>query len=325
MSSGAAFKSSPERSECLFMVSEIADAFSPQRHVTPGLTTPRIGPARPLIRRLLTYLVDENLPAGAHLTEQGLADALNVSRTPVRKVLATLLAEGVVRKEMHRGYFLQKPASELFAASLDFNAADEDTLFERIATDHLAGIIPTAFSEQHIATHYDVGLRLARRVINNLAEENVIYQAEQGGWMFNPFLLTNAAYQASYAYRLAIEPQIPLLPTFALQHDLIRNCRNEHLRLLSMPAADRTARVIFKVDAGFHETIAICGGNPFFLSGVVQHNRLRQLLEYRQAPDHDRLLKWLREHLDIIDALISGANMEASALIKVHLRNAQRP
>lgn len=278
----------------------------------------------PLIRRLLSHLVAEDLPAGAHLTEQGLADALRVSRTPVRRALMELHAEGLVEKQAHRGYFLARPARALFVASLDFPVFDEDTLFERVATDHLRGHLPGSFSEQDVASQYGVSLRLARRVIETLGEERVIVAGSQGTWHFNPFLLTNEASLASYAYRLATEPQILLLPTFTARRDLIRACRDEHIRLLTLPVAERTARLAFKVDAGFHEAIALCGGNPFFHSGVTQHNRLRQLLEYRDAPDEGRVLVWLKEHLDIMEAVVAGDLAEASGLMRTHLTNAMK-
>jgi DNA-binding GntR family transcriptional regulator len=293
----------------------------PAREVSP--VTIENGTA-PLIRRLLSYLVAEDLPAGAHLTEQGLADALSVSRTPVRKALTDLHAEGLVEKQAHRGYFLTRPARALFVASLDFPTFDEDTLFERVATDHLRGALPGVFSEQDVAAQYGVSVRLARRVIETLSEERVIVAEKPGAWQFNPFLLTNEASLASYAYRLATEPQIPLLPTFTVRRDLIRACRDEHIRLLSLPVPERTARLAFKVDAGFHEAIAVCGGNPFFHSGVTQHNRLRQLLEYRDAPDAERTLVWLKEHLDIMEALVAGDVQEASSLMRTHLLNAMR-
>ena len=99
----------------------------------------------PLIRRLLNHIVAEDLPSGAHLTEQHLADALNVSRTPVRKALIDLHAKGLVEKIAHRGYFLTRPAHALFAASLDFPTFDENALFERVAIDHLNGSLPAVF------------------------------------------------------------------------------------------------------------------------------------------------------------------------------------
>lgn len=278
----------------------------------------------PLIRRLLSHIVAENLAEGAHLTEQRLADALQVSRTPVRKALADLHAEGIVEKIAHRGYFLARPASQLFAASLDFPVIDEDALFERVATDHLQGILPASFSEQDLVSRYEVSARLARRVLAALCDERVVVTEDGNSWQFNPFLLSNDASFASYAYRLATEPQIPLLPTFTVRRDLIRACRDEHIRLLTLGPHERTGRLAFKVDAAFHEAIATCGGNPFFQSGVVQHNRLRQLLEYRDAPDEGRMLVWLKEHLDIMDAIVASDLREASELMRTHLENARR-
>ncbi|MDR3514268.1 MAG: GntR family transcriptional regulator [Azospirillaceae bacterium] len=283
---------------------------------------PLDGGSAPLIRRLLSHLVLMDLPAGAHLTEQGLADALNVSRTPVRKALTDLQAEGLVEKHPRRGYFLARPARTLFGASLDFPALDEDTLFERVATDHLRGLLPAILSEQDVVSQYGVSVRLAQRTLKDLSDEKVIVPGSPGTWTFNPFLLTTEASVASYLYRLAIEPQIILLPTFSVRRDVLRACRDEHIRLLGLPSQDRTARLAFKVDAAFHETIATCGGNPFFHSGVAQHNRLRQLLEYRDAPDEGRMLVWLKEHLDIMEALVAGDLKEASALMRVHLVNA---
>jgi DNA-binding GntR family transcriptional regulator len=278
----------------------------------------------PLIRRLLNYIVTEDLPAGAHLTEQHLADALDVSRTPVRKALVDLHAEGLVEKIPNRGYFLARPAHALFAASLEFPAFDENVLFERVATDHLNGALPAVFSERDLTAHYGVSGRLARNVIDSLSEEGVIVAEKPGAWRFNPFLLSNEASLASYHYRLATEPQLFLLPTFAVRRDLIRSCRDEHVRLLTLPSQERTGRLAFKVDVAFHEVIATCAGNPFFHSGVTQHNRLRQLLEYRDAPDESRMVIWLKEHLDIMEAMIAGALPEASELMHTHLTNAMR-
>ena len=276
----------------------------------------------PLIRRLLSHIVSEDLPEGAHLAEQNLADILRVSRTPIRKALADLSREGLVTNIERRGYFLARPARSLFAASLEFPAFDEDDLFDRIAIDHLDGILPLSFSERDVITHYGVSARLARRVLATLCDEKVIVSERSGSWQFNPFLLTREASLASYAYRLATEPQIPLLATFTVRRDLIRTCRDEHIRFLTLTARERTGRLAFRIDAAFHEVVASCGGNPFFQSGVVQHNRMRQLLEYRDAPDENRTLIWLKEHLDIMEAITSNALDEASELMRTHLINA---
>jgi DNA-binding GntR family transcriptional regulator len=278
----------------------------------------------PLIRRLLGHIVSEDLPEGTHLVEQALADTLQVSRTPIRKALTELSREGIVRSVPRRGYFLARPSRSLFAASLDFPALSENDLFDRIAIDHLDGVLPSSFSERDVVTQYGVSARLARRALETLCDEKVIVAEHSGRWLFNPFLLNGEASLASYAYRLATEPQIPLLSSFEVRRDLIRLCRDEHIRFLTLKPGERTGRLAFKVDAAFHEAVATCGGNPFFHSSVVQHNRMRQLLEYRDAFDEDRVLTWLKEHLDIMEAITANALAEASELMRTHLTNAMR-
>ncbi|MDQ0393886.1 GntR family transcriptional regulator [Labrys monachus] len=282
------------------------------------------GAPTPLVRRLLSYIVSEGLAEGAHLAEQTLADALQVSRTPIRKALMDLAREGIVQSEARRGYFLARPARSLFAASLDFPALTEDDIFDRIAIDHLDGELPDLFSKRDVVTRYDVSTRLAERAIQALVDEKVIVQDQPGSWKFNPFMLTAEASIASYAYRLAIEPNILLLPSFEVRRDLIRACRDEHIRFLTLRPAERTARLAFKVDVSFHESIATCGGNHFFHSSVVQHNRMRQLLEYRDSFDEERMLVWLKEHLDIMEAVAARDLAEASDLMRTHLTNALR-
>ncbi len=306
--------------------------FGPIRPPASGVEAPAVMPVKPpldygsapLVRRLLGYVVSENLPEGAHLAEQTLADALQVSRTPIRKALAELSREGIVHSVARRGHFLARPSQSLFAASLDFPAFSEDALFDRIAIDHLDAILPGPFSERDVTELYRVSARMAQRVVATLCDERVIVSEGSGRWTFNPFLLTAEASLASYAYRLATEPRIPLLATFEVRRDLIRICRDEHIRFLTLQPAERTARLAFKIDAAFHETMASCGGNPFFHSGVVQHNRMRQLLEYRDAFNESRILTWLKEHLDIMEAVTANALTEASDLMRTHLTNAMR-
>lgn len=53
---------------------------------------------------ILAYLMDGNLPAGAPISIDGMARALDVSPTPVREALARLEATGLVSRVALRGY-----------------------------------------------------------------------------------------------------------------------------------------------------------------------------------------------------------------------------
>jgi DNA-binding GntR family transcriptional regulator len=48
------------------------------------------------------------------------------------------------------------------------------------------------------------------------------------------------------------------------------------------------------------------------------------LLEYRDASDEGRMLVWLREHLDIMEAIVANDLREPSELMRNHLTNAMR-
>lgn len=280
------------------------------------------GAASALAKRILSHLVALDLPKGAHVPEQAVADAMQLSRTPVRKALAALWREGLLRWIEHRGYFLEVPSGALFAASKELPGGD-DELFVQIGLDHLDGRLAQPLTEAVVAEHYGVAQRLAQRVLESLREEGVIVPAADGGLVFNAFLLRPEASRASYAFRRTIEPQIPKLPTFRVERTTLKHCRDEHIRFLALRSDQRTGRIAFAVDAAFHEMVARFGGNPFFLSGVVQHNRLRRLLEYRDSFDEERVTVWLREHLDIVEALSDGDRDAASVLLSRHLDRAE--
>ena len=275
-----------------------------------------------LSRRLAAHLATLDLPRGSHLVEQVLADTMAVSRTPIRRVLAEFEKAGIVYSEPRRGYFLAVESRSLFTADFDFEIAGRSDLFDRISLDRLSGQLDDLFSEVDIATRYDVSARLAQRTLEALRDEDVVKPAGSGKWRFNPFLLTQEASDASYAFRLILEPPIPVLPTFEPRPQLLRRCRDEHLRLLALPVAERTGRLAFRVDAMFHEAIAACANNVFVSAAVAQQTRQRQLMEYRSAANEERVVAWVREHLDVLDAINRGAVEDASKLLKTHLLNA---
>ncbi len=275
----------------------------------------------PLTGRIVAHLREANLPAGAHVIERELVDAFGVSRTPIRKALATLSDRGILRAERNRGYFLTRPAAELDPALLELAIPDGATLFDRIAMDRLDGALPDRIRPADLVHVYGISHRRAQHALEELVEEGVA-EGTRGGWQFSPALATKSASDASYAFRLAIEPQIPLLPTFAGDPQRIQLCCEDHLRFLETPRAPPMARQAYRINTAFHEMIADFGNNPFFRSAVAQQTRLRQLLEYRDFSDLDRVNTWCHEHLAILDALKADDRPLTAQLLAQHLGNA---
>lgn len=278
--------------------------------------------AEPLLIRLLHYVKDQKLPEGAHLKEQDLADAMGVSRTPVRKALAQLAEAGLVESRPHRGFVLLSAAEDFIAAEVELPVTDQRQLFDRIALDRLNGELSDSFSEEEIGHRYGVSRRMVERVISDLREENVVVPAGTGRFRFNETLSTAESSDASYAFRLCLEPQMPLLDSFAPTPEAIRRSREEHLQFMAMDPERRTNRMAYRLDADFHEMLAEASNNQFFHAATVQQNRLRQLLEYRDYKNEARVLVWCQEHLDILDSLERGDRKETAKRLRNHLLEA---
>ena len=223
--------------------------------------------AVPLARRLLSHLAGLDLPAGAHLPEDRLGRALGLSRTPIRpRFAAALGGRGGARRAASR----LLPGGAL--------------------PGHLPGRRRHAGGERRHAARADRRRPAARR-------------PRRGAWRGGPRRAlrdqpTDRRAGSAGARRgrlvepangLALQPgpphaggdrgQLPLpaghraggppaadLPPLRGEID---RCREDHLRLLSLPPRERTPRAAFRVDAGFHDLLARFGNNAFFASAVA--------------------------------------------------------
>lgn len=98
----------------------------------------------PVAHRIKQMILNEELMPGDRLTEAGIAERLNVSRTPVRNAIPMLAAEGLLEPVGRRGYRVRRfgefeswQALEMrgllegyAAATLAANGADEEVLAE---------------------------------------------------------------------------------------------------------------------------------------------------------------------------------------------------
>ncbi|KAF1019570.1 MAG: hypothetical protein GAK30_03031 [Paracidovorax wautersii] len=133
-----------------------------------------------------------------------------------------------------------------------------------------------------------------------------------------------AAYAQSYRFRVLIEPAGILEPTFRLDVNRIRVCREEQQALVDGAVYEVSPAQIFDANTRLHETIASCSGNAFILDSLRRLNRIRRLMEYRKAVDRDQALRRCKEHLTLVDLLLDGQLEQASDFMRVHLRDAAR-
>jgi DNA-binding GntR family transcriptional regulator len=79
----------------------------------------------------------------------------------------------------------------------------------------------------------------------------------------------------------------------------------------------------FRAGAEFHETLVASSGNRFFFDALRHINQLRRIIEYRQqthsARDHARLYRQCEEHLLLLEMIESGSRVEAARRLREHL------
>jgi DNA-binding GntR family transcriptional regulator len=92
------------------------------------------------------------LESGALITEREVAEAVGVSRTPVREAFLQLQAEGVLRLYPKRGALVVPVSSQEVADVVDARLLIETWAFGRMATaaghDRLAGVLSDLVDEQ---------------------------------------------------------------------------------------------------------------------------------------------------------------------------------
>src|SRR5688572_27929795 len=89
--------------------------------------------------QILALARREGMQPGDRLIEQRLADALDLSRGPIRLGLKTLEAAGLARGEPNRGFVLAQSTASRAAKSVFRTVSRDDEVYAAIATDRLDG------------------------------------------------------------------------------------------------------------------------------------------------------------------------------------------
>jgi DNA-binding GntR family transcriptional regulator len=280
--------------------------------------------AETLAAKILGHIREAELPAGTHLTAQGLAGRFSVSRFPVANALELLAAKGALIHMPNRGYFVpeQLPAS---ADDLGLPRDDEiASVYFRIAEDHLNAELPNPAAEAHLRDRYGLSQGQLARVLNRIVHEGWAERRPGSGWSFSAVLATPESLAQTYRVRLALEPAALIEPTYRLEPDALARCRAAEKRLLAGGIETASADALHERGVRFHETIVGASGNPFFLDTVRRINSMRRLLSYRSMIDRTRYRRQCEEHLEILDLLEAGQNNKAASALRRHIQHTMR-
>lgn len=261
--------------------------------------------------------------AGSHLATEALALRFQVSRSPVREALALLSAQGVIENRRNRGFFVlpttMRKGGEASLEPLSPSAEDpyyvlaEDWLNDRIGADQ---------TEQAIRDRYGLTRSQAQELLSRAAREGWAEPKPGYGWKLRQVAKTAEAFEEIYRFRAVIEPAALLEPSFRFDKAVAAALRRTQERLAAGNLEGLAPAAMTAAGAEFHEELIKMSGNPMFFHALERANQLRRLAEYRLKVNPQRIAVQSTEHLQILDLLARGDNLEAAHLMRRHLSGA---
>lgn len=284
-------------------------------------------PNSPLALRIANDIITRigmgEFGTGSHLATEALAKRFEVSRSPIREALAILCEQGVIENRRNRGFFVlpteQRKNSE---ASTDPLGSVDDDPYYQLAEDWLKDRIGADQTEQAIRDRYDLTRSQAQDLLSRASREGWAEPKPGYGWKLRQVAKTAEAFEEIYRFRAVIEPAALLEPSFHFDRAVAAALRRTQERLASGNLEGLAAAAMTAAGAEFHEAIIRMSGNPMFFYALERANQLRRLAEYRLKVNPQRIAVQSSEHLQILDLLAKGDNLEAAHLMRRHLSGA---
>lgn len=281
------------------------------------------------LQRELAQRLAQDIAAGvfeldSHLSEKALSERYEVSRTPVRGALRLLAESGLARCKPNSGYYVARHAQVDDTAGTPEGAPmTSDDLYRRLVADRSQRLIDDSFTDSELLHRYGVPRSILTKTLLRMASEGVLEKRQGHGWRFPASLTDDEVRKESYSFRIVIECAGLQEPGFIVDRRAFQDMRERHQALLADVRQPIATDDFFALNSAFHEMLARCSGNRFILQAVQQQNQLRQLDAHPASYPVPTLDRYVREHLDILDAMEAGDQEWAVAVMRRHLKATQ--
>ena len=266
------------------------------------------------------------LAAGAPVpSETRLCEELGVSRTTVRKVLARLGAQGVVR-EGSNGRLVSKP----FLRVTQFPEAETVPLAAQVEKHFMEWILRsnmrpgTMINELELARRFGVATTGIREFLNRFHRFGLIEKRPNAGWVFKGFTADFALdlFEIREMFELRSARAFAALPQSSLLWQKMETLRNDHQALLC--DIEQRFHDFSDLDSRFHGLINAAAPNRFVdsfyeLITLIFHYHY----QWNKQDERQRNEVAIREHLTYIDALYSRNSSLVELACRAHLTSAK--
>ncbi len=248
------------------------------------------------------------------LTLESLAGHYNVSLTPVRTAVAELIDEGLLEKGKNHRLAAPTPRRKGTRTRREPKLPEPPRdLYEVIASDlvqlNLQGE-PIYLREEATAEKYDISRSAIRNILHRQAGEGVLDHIPRRGWRLRPFRQDDL--QAFNEVRVGLE-------LMALELARPKLDAGELKRILDLNEPQVSSGASLSVDESLHEYLISTAGNSYIKDFFDRHGRYYRLLFEWEDHDQDVAIETMRQHREILNALLKKNWSAAKKALSHHI------
>ncbi|WP_437207151.1 GntR family transcriptional regulator [Planctomicrobium sp. SH664] len=266
----------------------------------------------------LQQRINSGRPLPTKMTLESLASLYQVSVTPVRAAVNELIAEGLLIKGENRRLSPAKPPDHTLAVGDHRPVVPPDPtveLLSQVSSDLVKislGGEPVQIREEETAEKYHVSRSALRNIFHRLAGSGLLEHLPRRGWVVRPFRQEDmrAFLEVRETLELkALELARPSLRDEDLQRMLEGN---------QIPAAEGEQPM---VDNSLHAYLIEKAGNPYIRDFFERHGRYYEILFDWEDEDRAAAIEAVRQHREILDALLLRDWKSARRALAHHIRS----
>lgn len=258
-------------------------------------------------------------------SENDLGARLNVSRTTVRKILATLEERGAIG-----GSGRQRFVRATDAAAMRFPEAETVPMSEQVEQRFMDWMLRgntrpgTSINELELARQFGVATTGIREFLNRFQRFGLIEKRPNAGWLFKGFTASFALelFEIREMFELRSAMAFAALPESSLLWQKLASLRAEHVALLQ--DVDRRFHDFSDLDSRFHRLINSAAPNRFIedffdIITLIFHYHY----QWNKRDERERNEVAIREHITYIDALQSRNPSIVQLACRAHMASAK--
>lgn len=253
------------------------------------------------------------------------AEALAVSRTTVRSVLATLVAKGILTHNGRRKMLLRHPVPT--------------DLYPDLETEQLSVIVERRFMKWildgdckpgqqinglELARQFGVSTSAIRDYLNRFSHFGLLERRPSGSWAFKGFTIEFAEelFEVREMFELRSAQRFVALAADDPAWAALARIKQEHLVLLQQ--AESLFADFSELDERFHRLVNNVSRNRFIVSfydliSMIFHYHY----QWNKRDEKQRNIAAMREHLMYIDGLQSRDRARATESCRAHMTTAR--